>query len=808
MNSQREMDVIDILHGSAARDAESHDSNFASYFWNISQNASKEKHKTATPGIASCISPGGDFFVPSQGRCLLGCEKLLFQGIPYFRLGKYISVVQESCSDFSYSNELFCLLFCFWRPPALGNETEVQLGDLAGNAMSLTVVSATMLAAIVAPQLREEVEANNMGIMRYFSPTKRKADGTHSTDVDPKKIMKHLEKHTGFKDEIIDKAHNRWDGEISTSNIDIESVIAARSHVDDSALSFLTKLADLVPLAVNNSIWCTCETSGTNSSTNKFIQCKYCCVSCCRNCIHATSGYNLTSHETQEVTAANERNIGMFQTELRNILPPFIYFPEDSIEKIAAIENDSYRIRGLHKFTFGLHRIKRDRGKWFAIYYARDNHGTGEAIAELRITIGQVRRAQTFEPKTLGVKAELTSFMPARVEPLQYGKLEPCCKIIIPYGNSEESSNLLWQIRMPEERTALEVVGEGKTDSYRMEVGLTDKAAESLQAHANKKCNAKNVNAAKSRGEKSRWVYPTNWKDWPETITVSSKDKSLDGRILGAYSRKNCQQTTNQSALWVKDNGKNEEATYILLKPNVSRTGPDSAVISLSIDHNESSFFLCSIDRNWQPCDALLTKLQNREAKTYHWKTQNDFKCMISGSSIQVTSPDNEENCLVLFSGLRESEMFMLSGGNEASLIKLNVYSGQQAQQIVRVINSTVIAPLLKHCAGGGLKHDIGPNAPWESLLPKGRDPAFGECEKTIPPRPTEVWKFDKERSSWVRSSEPNAARQFYLKLQESPKPFEFWLDRRSETLKIKCYPSDRWSPRCRAAFKRKRFRR
>lgn len=117
--------MIDILHVSAARDAESHDSNFSSFFWNISQNASKEKHRTATSGIAGCITPGGDVFLPHLGRPLLGCEKLLLQGIPYFSL-------------------------------ALGNESEVQLSDLAGNAMTLTTVGATLLAAITCKQLRKE----------------------------------------------------------------------------------------------------------------------------------------------------------------------------------------------------------------------------------------------------------------------------------------------------------------------------------------------------------------------------------------------------------------------------------------------------------------------------------------------------------------------------------------------------------------------------------------------------------------------------------------------------------------------------
>jgi hypothetical protein len=83
---QRQLDMLDILHASAARDAESHDSNFSSFFWNISQNASKEKHRSATSGIAGCITPGGDVFLPHLGRPLLGCEKLLLQGIPYFSL--------------------------------------------------------------------------------------------------------------------------------------------------------------------------------------------------------------------------------------------------------------------------------------------------------------------------------------------------------------------------------------------------------------------------------------------------------------------------------------------------------------------------------------------------------------------------------------------------------------------------------------------------------------------------------------------------------------------------------------------------
>ena len=45
--SQRSLDMIDVLHASGIRDAESHDGLFCGYFWNLSQNVSKEKHRAA-----------------------------------------------------------------------------------------------------------------------------------------------------------------------------------------------------------------------------------------------------------------------------------------------------------------------------------------------------------------------------------------------------------------------------------------------------------------------------------------------------------------------------------------------------------------------------------------------------------------------------------------------------------------------------------------------------------------------------------------------------------------------------------------
>jgi hypothetical protein len=85
-NNSRIIDMLDILYASSIRDAECHDPLFSSFLWNVSQNADRESHRSATPGIAGCLTVGGDYFFPHYGRPMLGCERLLAQGIPYFRL--------------------------------------------------------------------------------------------------------------------------------------------------------------------------------------------------------------------------------------------------------------------------------------------------------------------------------------------------------------------------------------------------------------------------------------------------------------------------------------------------------------------------------------------------------------------------------------------------------------------------------------------------------------------------------------------------------------------------------------------------
>lgn len=455
----------------------------------------------------------------------------MLQGIPYFRL-------------------------------ALGNETEVQLGDLAGNAMSLTVVCSTMLAAITCKQLRRD--------------TLESLGASESRDEAMQRILAGASLETSKKDRAPDSA-------------------AGVSSESSDASSFFRELADLAPEAVKSAIWCTCETSGSDSLTDLFLECQVCRVTCCRNCVSASAGYNLSSHDTTEVRiSAKEHNIGTFRSKLMCAATnKTLVFNKEGCLEIASPgkDGDPFRVSGLSSYKFCFHDIKRDRKKWRIIYYARENV-IGEPIAQFQISVGELKKENLSGSKAveIGMKGELTSFLPAKTAPFVYGALEACASVTVFHGTPEER----WDRKAAVSSVSIIVKGKDAEDSPRVEVGLTDVAANALlQASQRKGANVNQFNAAKKRGETRRWRYAENWKKWPATISIEgdpARPLTGDSQVVvksfsGTYHRADCRQTSNQSALWIKDEvtSSNSEdcspACYILIKPNVNRTGPDQVSI-------------------------------------------------------------------------------------------------------------------------------------------------------------------------------------------------------------------------------------
>jgi site-specific DNA-cytosine methylase len=110
----RVLDLCDINYIRAAK--EGVDARYKTQVWNLSQNVDRETG-SSKPGICPCLTPTMVPFVTNRGGPLIGLEALSLQGIPV--------------------NDLL-----------LTRETQDQMADLAGNAMSATVVGAAMLAAL------------------------------------------------------------------------------------------------------------------------------------------------------------------------------------------------------------------------------------------------------------------------------------------------------------------------------------------------------------------------------------------------------------------------------------------------------------------------------------------------------------------------------------------------------------------------------------------------------------------------------------------------------------------------------------
>ncbi|KAF8446480.1 hypothetical protein BGX38DRAFT_1271075 [Terfezia claveryi] len=128
---ERVLDLMDILFIKAAKAGI--DTSFKTQVWNLSQNVDRNS-STGKPGICPCLTPTMIPYLTNRGGPMVGLEALSMQGLPI--------------------NELL-----------LTKETEDQLADLAGNAMSTTVVGTAILSALVlAKKHLEQGEAVEMDV--------------------------------------------------------------------------------------------------------------------------------------------------------------------------------------------------------------------------------------------------------------------------------------------------------------------------------------------------------------------------------------------------------------------------------------------------------------------------------------------------------------------------------------------------------------------------------------------------------------------------------------------------------------------
>lgn len=173
-------------------------------------------------------------------------------------------------------------------------------------------------------------------------------------------------------------------------------------------------------------------------------------------------------------------------------------------------------------------------------------------MAELRLVIGELKTEEisSSDPSSAssvakGLMVEIKSFIPARIPPFVSGSLEPCARLVIPKdteGLEEWSGNDI------ELEVSVDVSSSGSTASLRKEVGLISSVADDIKAAVKGK---KEFQEAKKCGEERRWLYPSGWQSWPETISIKLQQDAphLEHDINGDYKRADCRQTTNQVSI-------------------------------------------------------------------------------------------------------------------------------------------------------------------------------------------------------------------------------------------------------------------
>lgn len=495
----------------------------------------------------------------------------------------------------------------------------------------------------------------------------------------------------------------------------------------------------------------------------------------------------MISHSIEKKELSKEiRKPGNFDAKLRNTLPPTIVFEKNSLSELATNGVESHNLTSLANLNFNLHRISRVRRAWNIVYFAKEAQ-VGEALAELSIRVGELPGGGE------GALLELRSFLPARVEPLVYGPISPIAVWQCNKASAKRKGQEWVRVSSSDITRTLEVVGSSAGKSFRSEVGLTVEAAKEVNSGCQKNTNKKAFSSAKKLGEERRWLYAKNWDAWPTKLVVADVDGSDEARaVAGTYLRATCRQTVNQDALWIRSES---PMLYLLIRPDVSRTGSDFAIISTTISFEDASSVLATFPVSWQPSDALLKECQLVKKVQFHkFSDLKRMKCLVPGSNIFVSSPPEGGNTeeLLTVHGLAAADCDMLaqhSNESDSRIITLHMATGQKAQQTVRAFNAACVSKILQHAASKGIGYDLGPEAEWKSVFPSDRQVPFGSCSVTFPRSPREHWRYDDIRDCWERIYGEGESRAFYQALANRPHAFEFRLDKKEKLLKVDMHP-------------------
>ncbi|PWZ01188.1 hypothetical protein BCV70DRAFT_159503 [Testicularia cyperi] len=194
---------------------------YKSKIWELSQNVDRNV-AASKPGVAPCLTPTGMPFLTSRGGPLIGLEALSLQGLPLDEL-------------------------------LLTRERDDQLQDLAGNAMSSTVVGACVLSALLVGMQDLEKDGQKRSKIKEITVADAAADSVvvETAQNDAKQPITHAD-------------------QLRTQQLDLTS-------------SALVSMPDLLNTATDSSQLCICE-GRTRVVDRPIYRCRRCDHTACESC--------------------------------------------------------------------------------------------------------------------------------------------------------------------------------------------------------------------------------------------------------------------------------------------------------------------------------------------------------------------------------------------------------------------------------------------------------------------------------------------------------------------------------------------
>ena len=236
-----------------------YDAQFKTRVWDLSQNIDRFTD-TAPFGIATCLTPTGIFFVTDRGGPLSYHESLILQGLPLDRI-------------------------------SFTTETGANIQDLAGNAMSSTVVGAALVSALIAAPLPPLDESEPL--------------------------------EAPFQD--IESQQP------TLSSIDTSSLVSSRVSVLSPDLDVVRLVAE----AAESSQMCSCE--GPNDIAQKAIQtCQDCGHTSCLSC----GGKPTHNYSPTHLPRRQRKDPAEFRRDWGSKIPPKLAF-KSSASMLSQVEQDT-----------------------------------------------------------------------------------------------------------------------------------------------------------------------------------------------------------------------------------------------------------------------------------------------------------------------------------------------------------------------------------------------------------------------------------------------------------------------------------